>query len=92
MRLTSYDFACEAKKAIAAYTNENRDIEEHPIDWTDVHVVWQCKTLQHHKGIFITLLPNLKLFEATYNGDKGEMYLDAYNKERNWVEKLPKDE
>ncbi len=88
MELTSYVFAREAKKAIAAYMNENRDIEEHPINWTDVHVVWQCKTLQHHKGIFITLLPEFKLFEATYNGDKGEMYIDVYNKEHNWVVKV----
>ena len=80
--MTSYEFMKRAKIAIADYINE-----QHPemlaglqYDWTEIHVVWQCKMLQNHKGIFCTLAPDELLFEVTYNGDKGEMYLDVYDK------------
>lgn len=48
----------------------------------DVYVVWQCKTLQNIKGLFSSDVPQAKGFyyEATYNGDKGELYLDVYTK------------
>ena len=45
--------------------------------------VWYCKTLQNHKGLFICLGVKDKYFECTYNGDKGEMYIDVYEKKAN---------
>ena len=51
-----------------------------PIDVADVVAVWQCKTLQNYKAILIGLTQDELLFEATYNGDKDELYLDTYNK------------
>lgn len=54
-----------------------------PIDVADVAVVWQCKTLQNYKAILIGLTQDEFLFEATYNGGKDELYLDAYDKIKN---------
>ena len=51
----------------------------------DVYMVWQCKTLQNIKGLFSSDVPqaNGLYYEATYNGDKGELYLDTYKKVSN---------
>lgn len=46
---------------------------------SDMYVVWFCKTLQNWKalvsGVYIK-----KYVEVTYNGDKGETYVDVYQK------------
>lgn len=49
----------------------------------DVYVVWFCKTLQNHKVLLSTPLHDTRYFEVTYNGDKGETYVDTYVKENN---------
>lgn len=49
----------------------------------NVYVVWNCKTLQNNKALLSTDRPDGLYFEATYNGDKKELYLDAYKKEKN---------
>ena len=59
--------------------------EERFFDKAEVIQVWYCKTIQNHKGLFIIKELNtnkiLSFFiEATYNGDKSELYLDFYNK------------
>ena len=46
----------------------------------DVYVVWFCKTLQNWKALASTTVPDGMYYELTYNGDKDEMYLDAYKK------------
>ncbi|MBB5887732.1 DUF6275 family protein [Lactovum miscens] len=50
-----------------------------------VYTVWQCKTLQNIKGLFSSDVESAKglYFEATYNGDKEELYLDMYSKVSN---------
>ncbi len=56
----------------------------------EVYMVWQCKTLQNIKGLFSSDVPqaNGLYYEATYNGDKGELYLDTYKKASNKVIKV----
>lgn len=61
----------------------NRHNPESEVEVFDVYVVWNCKTLQNNKALLSTTLPDGMYFETTYNGDKKEMYLDAYKKEKN---------
>ena len=49
----------------------------------NVFVVWQCKTLQNNKALLSTTLYDGMYYELTYNGDKKELYLDAYKKFEN---------
>lgn len=42
-----------------------------------------CKTLQNNKALVSTTLLDGMYYELTYNGDKGELYLDAYKKWQN---------
>ena len=49
----------------------------------DIYAVWLCKTLQNNKGLFSTNIEDGKYYEATYNGDKDELYLDTYVKSKN---------
>ncbi len=46
----------------------------------DVYVVWSVKVLQNWKALISTTLPDGMYYELTYNGDKNELYLDAYKK------------
>ena len=46
----------------------------------DVFVVWYCKTLQNAKVLLSTNVSDGMYYELTYNGDKKELYLDAYKK------------
>lgn len=49
----------------------------------DVFVVWCCKTLQNNKALLSTTIPDGMYYELTYNGDKKQLYLDAYKKWEN---------
>lgn len=46
----------------------------------DIYVVWSVKVLQNWKALISTSLPDGMYYELTYNGDKDELYLDAYKK------------
>lgn len=50
----------------------------------DIYVVWECKTLQNNKALLSTNVEDHRYFEITYNGDKHEVYVDAYKKEKNY--------
>ena len=54
----------------------------------DVYVVWSCKTLQNNKALLSTTVPDGMYYELTYNGDKNELYFDAYKKWENRCIKL----
>ena len=71
--MSTYDFMVAAKKAVCNWIANRYSVESRTfaIDWTDVFIVWQCKTLQNHKAILAAPTPDQYLFEATYNGDKG---------------------
>lgn len=64
-----------------------RDYVGEPYNY-EVYVVWNCKTLQNNKALLSTDRPDGLYFEATYNGNKKELYLDAYKKEKNVCIKL----
>ena len=51
-------------------------------------IVWSCKTLQNNKALLSTTVSDGMYYELTYNGDKKELYLDAYKKWENKCIKL----
>lgn len=75
---------CKAK--VAEYTNSHMDkTDGKQITVQDVYVVWSCKTLQNSKALLSTTVPDGMYYELTYNGDKHELYLDAYKKFQNML-------
>lgn len=73
-----------AKKIVLDYTNEHIDKTDNvQITLDNVFIVWFCKTLQNWKALVSTDLPDGMYYEVTYNGDKKEVYLDAYKKFEN---------
>ena len=69
---------------MVGYFNENADkTDQKQITETDVFVVWSCKTLQNHKALLSTTVSDGMYYELTYNGDKQELYFDAYKKWQN---------
>ncbi len=78
----SEEFLKICNKMVREYTDDH-------IDKTDIipnyetYVVWYCKTLQNHKALLSTSLPDGMYYEITFNGDKKEIYFDAYKKYQN---------
>lgn len=79
---TDSKFLSKAIDMVADYTDEHLDKTNNLTDYT-VFVVWYCKTLQNFKALLSTTLPDGMYYEVTYNGDKDEIYLDAYKKFEN---------
>ena len=74
----------KAKQVVMDYVNEHLDKSDgFQIEVYDVYVVWFCKTLQNWKCLLSTNLPDGMYYEVTFNGDKQELYLDAYKKFEN---------
>lgn len=72
------------KEKVRDYANEHLDKTDNvQITIDNVFVVWQCKTLQNNKALLSTTLFDGMYYELTYNGDKKELYLDAYKKFEN---------
>lgn len=69
---------------VVKYTNEHLDkTDKKQITKDDVFVVWSCKTLQNSKALLSTNISDGMYYECTYNGDKNELYFDAYKKWEN---------
>lgn len=71
------------KKVVADHHNRSNDPGVSQITEDDVYIVWSCKTLQNNKALASTTLPDGMYYELTYNGDKDELYFDAYKKFEN---------
>lgn len=81
------EFLYWAKQCVAKYYNDRVESTDKNgnITVADVFVVWFCKTLQNSKALLSTTVSDGMYYEFTYNGDKGEAYLDAYKKWQNTV-------
>ncbi len=86
----SREFLQWCKEEIAKYFNQHCEkTDKADITSNDVYVVWYAKTLQNHKALLSTDVSDGMYYELTYNGDKSELYLDAYKK---WENKCIKKE
>lgn len=82
--MSSEKFIALCKENVVNYFNENADKTDNVfITQEDVYVVWYCKTLQNHKALLSTNVSDGMYYELTHNGDKNELYLDAYKKWKN---------
>ena len=80
------DFVALVKKTVADYVNQNLDkTDGKKITEDDVFIVWMCKVLQNSKAMASTTLFDGMYYELTFNGDKQELYVDAYKKWQNFA-------
>lgn len=80
----SQEFIDKCRLLVADYTNSHLDVTDNKqITSNDVYVVWSCKILQNNKALLSTPLSDGMYYEVTYNGDKEEIYFDAYKKFEN---------
>lgn len=82
--MTNDNFVSICKQIVADYTNEKLDKTcTMRISPNNVFVVWLSKTLQNNKALLSTIVSDGMYYEITYNGDKDELYFDAYKKWEN---------
>lgn len=82
--MNEQEFLLWCKQVVADYTNKHLDkTDGKEITIDDVFMVWCCKTLQNNKALLSTTLFDGMYYELTYNGDKKELYFDAYKKWEN---------
>ena len=72
------------KEQVTKYFNKNADkADKKSITEENVFIVWSCKTLQNNKALVSTTISDGMYYELTYNGNKNELYFDAYKKWEN---------
>lgn len=87
MNFNNFQNLCKEK--VVDYFNERVEkTDNKKIITDDVFVVWYCKTLQNAKVLLSTNVSDGMYYELTYNGDKNELYFDAYKKWENKCIKL----
>jgi hypothetical protein len=76
------------KEIVVDYYNSRVEkTDNKTITADDVFVVWCCKTLQNNKALLSTTVSDGMYYEITRNGDKNEVYVDAYKKWENFCVK-----
>lgn len=82
--MSNDNFLKLCKNIVKDYVNEHLDKSDNvQISEDSVFIVWSCKALQNNKALLSTNLFDGMYYELTYNGDKKEVYLDAYKKFEN---------
>ena len=82
--MDSQVFIDKCQSLVADYANKHFDVTDNNVlHEEDVYVVWSAKVLQNNKALLSTPLPDGMYYELTYNGDKKEIYFDAYKKFEN---------
>ena len=82
--MSNKEFTNIVIQLVKDYANEHLDKSDNiQITEDDVFIVWLCKTLQNSKALASTTLHDGMYYEITYNGDKKQIYLDAYKKFEN---------
>lgn len=79
--MTNREFIKLAEEKVAHYTFDVLGCKQTAIE---IYTVWQVKVLQNYKALLATdVEDDQHYYEATYNGDKKQLYLDVYNKQEN---------
>ena len=80
--MSNEEFIEKCKELVKEYAIEHLDKTDE-ISNFNVFVVWSCKTLQNSKALLSTSRSDGMYYELTMNGDKKEIYFDAYKKFEN---------
>jgi uncharacterized protein DUF6275 len=81
-----------AREIVLSYALAHTDkTDTVPLTIDGVYVVWFAKVLGNWKALVSTELLDGMYYELTYNGETGEVYLDAYKKFQNVVYNLPEE-
>ena len=80
--ITKEQFIKKCKQLVKEYAIEHLDKTDE-IPEFKVYVVWSVKVLQNSKALLSTDLKDGMYYECTMNGDKEEIYFDAYKKFQN---------
>lgn len=75
-----------ARSVVTQYVLEHLDKGDEVPNFS-TFIVWKVKVLQNMKWLISTTLFDGMYYELTFNGDKDELYLDAYKKFENRVYK-----
>lgn len=82
--MDSQEFINRCKEIVLGYTNDHLDkTDQSKIELKNIFVVWSSKVLQNNKALLSTTLLDGMYYELTFNGDKSEIYFDAYKKWEN---------
>lgn len=84
------NFLNMCKRIVVEYFNSQADSTDKngKIKEENVFVVWCVKALQNNKALLSTTVSDGMYYELTYNGDKKEIYVDAYKKWKNYAVKV----
>lgn len=84
------EFIKKCKEIVVDYFNSQADSTDKngKITEADVFVVWSVKVLQNNKALLSTTVSDGMYYELTHNGDKKEIYVDAYKKWKNYAVKV----
>lgn len=88
--MSNEEFLEKAQQLVREYVMEHLDKSDTIIGF-NVYVVWSCKTLQNSKALLSTSLLDGMYYELTMNGDKKEIYFDAYKKFENRCIKIEEE-
>lgn len=80
--MSNEEFMEKCKELVKEYAIGHLDKTDE-IPNFNVYIVWMCKTLQNSKVLLSTDLKDGMYYELTMNGDKKEIYFDAYKKFEN---------
>ena len=81
--MTTEEFIARCRDHVLTVAKKEFDVDAFP---SDIQLVWYSKTLQNCKCIMCIPVRDIgHIYECTYNGDKEEFYIDAYNKVSNTV-------
>lgn len=86
----SDEFILKCKEIVRNYAMEHLDKSDN-VPQFEVFDVWYSKILQNHKALLSTSLFDGMYYECTYNGDKKELYFDAYKKFENRCIKIEEE-
>lgn len=79
------EFLNKCKEIVVKYFNKHVEKTDRKIiSKDDVFIVWSVKCLQNNKALVSTNVSDGMYYEITHNGDKKEIYVDAYKKWENF--------